>query len=129
MAEVRAAVKNAADPKQVARADRKTRDARLEHLANIKAVMSTVYGRAVMWQCLTDAGVYRSVWVPSAEIHYRAGRQDFGHELMATLLEADEVSYEQMEREARARAKRENDATDATHIKSAADTVEEQTQS
>lgn len=108
-------VRNAADPTQVRRAERKEKDAAVVRLEQLKAVMSTEVGRAVMWDLLERTGVYRSIWHPSAEIHYRAGRQDFGHELQALILEADEDLYDTMAREARTRARRANSETDAAH--------------
>lgn len=108
-------VRNAADPQQVKRAARKEQDAATRRLENLVGVMSTEIGRAVMWDLLERAGVFRSIWHPSAEIHYRAGRQDYGHELQALILEADEDLYDLMAREARARAKRAANETDAAH--------------
>lgn len=108
-------VRNAADSSQVRRAERKEKDAAARQLDQLRAVMSTEVGRAVMWDLLERAGVYRSIWHPSAEIHYRAGRQDFGHELQALILQADEDLYDLMAREARARAKRADNETDAAH--------------
>lgn len=111
----RAQVRNAADPQQVRRAERKERDAAAQVQAAMRAVMATVDGRMVMWDLLERAGVFRSIWHPSAEIHYRAGRQDYGHELQAVILAADEDLYDTMTREARARVKRANNETDAAH--------------
>jgi L-amino acid N-acyltransferase YncA len=102
MAEPRALVKNAADPKQVQYAQRKEkqRGERVNHA--LRAVMATPAGRVVMWELLTRAGIFRSVWEASAKIHYNAGRQDYGHELLATLIDVDEAAYQLMEREMRA---------------------------
>ena len=69
-------------------------------------MLNTVEGRYTLWTLLEDLGIFRSIWDPSARIHYNAGRQDAGHELMARIIAADPNRYEQMEREARARAKR-----------------------
>jgi phage baseplate assembly protein W len=115
MSEPRAQVRNAADPQQVKRAERRDRDAAAQVQASLKAVLSTTDGRAVMWELLERAGVFRSIWHPSAEIHYRAGRQDYGHELQALILACDEELYDAMTREARARAKRAANETDAAH--------------
>jgi len=98
-------VRNAADPKQVRAAGRKQERRELEFLNSVRATMATIEGRAVMWGLLERAGVFRSVWDPSARIHYNAGRQDFGHELLSLLLEADEQLYLLMEQEARQRAR------------------------
>lgn len=111
----RAEVRNAADPAQVNRARQNDRDRERQWLANVRAVMNTPHGRAVMWELVREARVYESIWCPNAEIHYRAGRQDYGHWLLAQLIAADDGLYELMEREARERAKRAARATDAAH--------------
>lgn len=99
---------NAADPRHVAFAARKERrrDETLRHA--LQLVLSTPPGRFVLWGLLERAGVYRSVWDASAKIHYNAGRQDFGHELLDLITTADEEGYLLMEREARARARSES---------------------
>lgn len=97
---------NAADPQQVAFAKRK--EAQEEELlrASLAAVMATVEGRVVMWGLLERAGVYRSTFDASgSRTFYNAGRQDFGHELLALLLEHAEEGYLLMEAEARRRAR------------------------
>lgn len=116
-------VKNAADPTQVKGAARRQREREEQLRASYAGVMSTEAGRMVMWDLLSSAGVYRSVWSPNSEIHYKAGRQDFGHELMATLLETNEGLYELMAREARARDKKA-DTTAAAEQTPRADTEE-----
>jgi hypothetical protein len=93
-------------------ADRKARRQAREYQQAVRQVLASEPGRRVFAHILHRAGVFHSIWTPSAEIHYRAGRQDFGHELMAEWLEADEELYDLMERENRARRKRD-DAEDA----------------
>jgi hypothetical protein len=94
--------RNASDPKQVRYAERKQRQREARFLAALREVLRTPAGRIVGWELLARAGVFRSVWDPSAKIHYNAGRQDYGHELLASMLEADEEAYQLMEREMRA---------------------------
>lgn len=101
----RAQVRNAATPAQVKGAGRRQREAEELRRASYAEVMSTMAGRLVMWDLLESAGVFRSIWSANAEIHYRAGQQDFGHLIMATLLETNEGLYELMQREARTRAR------------------------
>lgn len=107
---------NAADPRQVkdaARLERQRAERRRGHLA---AVMATYEGRAFCWDQLELAGIYRSIWDNSARIHYNAGRQDYGHELLAAMIDVSEEHYELMEREARERNKRDRDATQAARM-------------
>jgi hypothetical protein len=115
----RADVKNAADKQQVTRAAAKERRKYAQARAAVVAVLSTVDGRAFCWSLLESARVFESIWHPSAQIHYNAGRQDFGHQLMADLIAADERLYQLMESEARARLRREQADTDAAHTPSA----------
>lgn len=115
MNEDRAFQRNAADPRQVRFAARKERQQAEQERAAIKAVMTTLEGRFVLWSLLEKAGIFKSVWHPSAAIHYNSGRQDFGHELMARLIEVDEDLYQLMEREARARVRARNREVDAAH--------------
>jgi len=93
--------RNAADPRQVRYAERKSREVEARFFDALKDVLGTASGRFVCWVLLERAGIYRSIWDPSAKIHYNAGRQDFGHELLAALLAADEEGYQRMEREMR----------------------------
>jgi len=94
--------RNAADPRQVKYAARKERQLHDRVRDALRTVLSTPAGRIVLWDLLVRAGIFRSVWENSARIHYNAGRQDYGHELLAALVEADEDGYQLMEREMRA---------------------------
>lgn len=116
----RALVRNAADPKQVKFAEQ-VEKRRTERFAQaLIAVMNTEAGRTVMAQLIRRAGVYKSIWHPSSEIHYNAGRQDYGHELMADLVGIDENLYQTMEREEWAWNKQQERAIDAAHTQRAA---------
>jgi hypothetical protein len=119
-----ALVTNAADPAQVKHARRKEKDR--DHLFGeaLRAVLLTPAGRLVMWELLSRAGIFKSVFTPSAQIYYQAGKQDFGHELMALLIACDEELYLTMEREARARARRQDLETEAVHTAATGDKEE-----
>jgi hypothetical protein len=112
---------NAADPSQVRHAARIEKKRTARQLAALKAVMATPEGRMVMWNLLERAGIYRSIWHPSAQIHYNSGRQDFGHELLAMLTDADEEAYLTMEREMRTLARRESNESEAVRTNGAND--------
>lgn len=111
----RAEVRNAADPAQVKRAGRKVRDREALLTDALRLTLLQPAGRFVLWDLLERAGIYRSIVAPSPEIHYNAGRQDFGHELLALVVACDEELYALMEKEARERKAKENRATDAAH--------------
>ena len=105
---------NAADPKQVRNAERRTRRRDRDFLDSLEIVLASPHGRLVMWELLARAGVYRSVWDQSgSKTYYNAGRQDYGHELLTLLLEASPALYIEMETEARRREARERSEVEA----------------
>jgi hypothetical protein len=114
----RALMRNAADPRQVARAARKEREQGVRWEVMLRATLMTVEGRATLWELLARAGVFRSIFDPSSRIYYNAGRQDFGHELLAEITRVAPDLYIRMEAEARthqASLDREAEAADVTH--------------
>ncbi len=112
----RAEVRNAADPEQVRRAGRKMQRREDRVRATVRSVLGSDAGRAFCWELLERAGVFRSVFDPEpTRMSHNAGRQDFGHELIALLTSADEAGYLLMEREARERKRRDDRETDAAH--------------
>lgn len=115
----RAAVRNAADPQQVKNAGRSEKRRAAQFFDNLRAVMGTNYGRAVLWDLIRDAGVFESIYHPSSAIYYNAGRQDYGHKLMAQIITADPALYILMEREARERDARDDASQDAAQTPSA----------
>jgi hypothetical protein len=117
----RSLVRNAADPKQVGHAARKERERTAARRARLAATLRSVEGRAALMDILEDCKVYESIWHPSAAIHYNAGVQDVGHQLLARIIEADEQLYETMEREARERRRRLEREIDAAHTARATD--------
>lgn len=80
------------------------------HVGSLRQVLATAAGRLVLFALLDRASVFSSIWDASAKIHYNAGRQDFGHELMADALQADEQAYTTMLVEAKKRSLDEKSA-------------------
>ena len=109
-------VDNASDRGQVKAARRITEEQRRRFARALKAVMGTPDGRLVLWRMLEVAGVFKSIYAPNAEIYYRAGRQDYGHELMVELADCDETLYLEMEREARQRARSDAEEAKAARV-------------
>lgn len=85
-----AMVKNAASEKQVSKAKKKESYNRDKYLNDLEVVLSTQEGQRVIWDLLEKCGTFSSIWESSARIHYRSGKQDLGHELMADIAEAGE---------------------------------------
>lgn len=87
------------DPKLNRMLERKERR-RLEIFKGaLQVVMQTAEGRFVIWHWLRRAGIDKSVWSPSSEVHYNAGQQDFGFSMVADCKAADRDLYRQMEAE------------------------------
>lgn len=113
-------VRNAADPQQTKRAARIERRREERDAADLVAGMQTSEGRRMLWTRIKKCGVFQSVWEPSAKIHYNAGRQDVGHELLADVINASPDLYSLMEREARELQRREHMEIEAGHTTTAA---------
>jgi hypothetical protein len=104
----RSLVKNAGDPQQVKRAARVERRRQQREIDDIVAVMHSPEGRRFVAARIRICGVYGSVWEASAKIHYNAGRQDVGHQLMADIIAAAPELYTLMETEAREQQRRDD---------------------
>lgn len=87
----KALVKNAADKQQVKNAAENEKNVAERDLEDIRRVMSTPYGRRVIWRVLTECKVFGTVLHPSGSMtYYNSGRQDLGHWLMGEIVEAGE---------------------------------------
>lgn len=116
MADKTALVGNAADPEQVKRAGRKTRDARDGELADLRAVLATESGRRVLWRLLEHCQVFTSIYAEGAQIYANAGRQDVGHFVIAAIEAADPEGVFKLMVEARRREKRDAADNEASRI-------------
>lgn len=97
----------AADPAQVRRSRRRERRLEREREEVYRKALATVEGRALLWDLLERAGIFRSTAEQGLDwLAYRAGRQDFGHELQAMLIRVSADGFKLMQVEAIDRAKR-----------------------
>lgn len=94
------------DPQHVEdRTDAAEREAK-EVARAFRETLRTFEGRRTLWEVLTWCGTFQSILAADAlGMAFRAGQQDLGHKLIAQLTAADAGLYDQMAREARARAK------------------------
>jgi hypothetical protein len=97
---VKPLVRNAGDPEQVKSAGDVIEKRRFRELSDIAVMMAMPEGRRFAWRVLNQCGLLKSVWHPSAEIHYKAGQQDIGHWYLAEILEAQPTAFIQMLQEA-----------------------------
>lgn len=116
----RALVKNAADERQVKNARRYEQRRQNLFEGALRTVLTTVEGRLVLSELLDQAGLYASVYDHSGSLMYfKEGRRNFGLELRALLERVDEPGTDTMDRERRARLRRDAASIDASHTASA----------
>ncbi len=110
----RSLVANAGSERQVRAAQRREK-ARSDRLTdNLKTVLGTPAGRAVIYGLLVEARVYASVWSDhGSRMAFNVGQQDYGHWLLAQCIDADEALMQIMEREGRMFERGEDRLTDA----------------
>lgn len=95
-------VTNAADEGQVKSAGIKEKIGRDRDLDDMKKVLATDFGRRFVWRLLSRAKVFESIFETSSKIYYNAGIQDFGHYLVAEVVDANPDAYIQMMLDSRA---------------------------
>jgi len=110
-------VKNAADPKQVKRAERleARRFARLA--VALKVMLSTKEGRLVLRTIIDDSGLLRSSFDPNGSMMYfKEGRRSYGLEIRALCVEVDEDLVLLMDQEGTAQRRADESEIKAGHI-------------
>lgn len=102
MSEPRAAVRNAASAKQTKKASREERIALARNGADLRVVMSSPEGRRFIWNRVLGAtGLFESTMRSGIDYApYRAGQQDFGHELLKFIEDENPEGLLLMQREA-----------------------------
>jgi hypothetical protein len=80
-------VRNASDRKQLRAAKKVGKEEEKLQEADLRKVLSLPEGRRLLWRILKTCHVFESIWHPSALIHYQAGQQDLGHQLMVWINE------------------------------------------
>lgn len=113
-------VRNATDREQVKRAKRLERRREEVRYDAYRAVLERPEGRLLLWDLVLRAGVFDKGWTASAEIHARAGRRDYGLELMEYLQRIDPDKFQLMEREWWERQRRERTEIEAAHTAASA---------
>jgi len=113
---------NAARPTHIEHAEEAaTRLAKEERRAT-QEVLKTYEGRRLLWRILSACGIHESVYRGTpTDTAFRAGRQDLGHQLQAWLLDANDSLYDQMAREARARARQQQTVDRAVQARAGGD--------
>lgn len=118
--------RNAAQGQDVKNARRLERRREERNRQYLYAVMNTAAGRAFVWSWIGRLGVFGSIWEANARIHYNAGRQDAGHELMAAVIDVAPDLWQLMETEARQQAKRDEAEVVATQTARAGEPTDRQ---
>jgi len=96
----RALVANAADAEQVNDASKRESLAMRDSVRSWATILSLPEGRAVLWELMGMTKMHSTITVTSSEIYVRSGMRDVGLQIQAKILEVDEQSYLQMQKEA-----------------------------
>lgn len=112
-------VKNASSKRQVEFAKRKSKDAALQQLEDLRVVLGSEVGRRVLYRFLKSCSVFESIASPLELIAYNAGRQDVGHMLMALIEQADDTAIFTMMQEATVASRKDARERDAVHADAA----------
>ena len=87
---------------------RKTKVAlkRETEIAQLKMLLDSVHGRAVIWRILSQCGVYRTSFTGDSETFFKEGKRAVGLWLLDELFEADPAAFSLMQKEATDRGDR-----------------------
>ena len=97
-------VGNAADPRQVRKADRVQVSADERQRADLTSVLDSVQGRRVLWNLFEFTGVLQlsyAVGADAATTAYFEGRRSVGLAILSRINEIDPMAYGLMAKEAR----------------------------
>ena len=98
--EPRSLVQNASDARQVRNAGKEVRFNRENELEDLRVALGTPAGRRVFWRLLTMAGLTTTVLADGLEhVLVRAGRQEYGQEILGEIIEAGQDYYLKMQAE------------------------------
>jgi hypothetical protein len=117
--------RSASDPRSV-RTFERLEKRRIERFHQaLAAVMNTEAGRIVMATYLDHAGIERSPWTASAEIHYNVGWQDFGRAMKKDIEGVSRKLAQQMQREQWEWTEQQERTIEAAHTRTAAEMREQ----
>ena len=91
---------DAGDGKAVKKRKTKLQIQRENELEELKLVLSSPQGRAVLWRFLGKAGIYEEAFTGNSSTFYKCGKQALGLWLLSEITEADTKGYIQMQQEA-----------------------------
>jgi hypothetical protein len=116
-------VQNAASPAETTAAQkRRERRERRRHRV-LKAVLSTPEGREYLWDLIARAGVYETPFaIEPVLMAFKAGRQNFGLEIVKELTQNHPAEFLAMEREARSRQQAHESEVIAARVNAARET-------
>ena len=96
----KAFVKNAADEGQVLDAANEENKREKKELAELKSVLESKSGRALIWRYLSLCGVFQLSYTGNSETFFKEGKRDVGLKIMAEIMEASSDKYLLMQKEA-----------------------------
>lgn len=92
-------MKNAADRRQVKKAEKEIRLNDRDAEDDIVWVLSTRQGRRFLWKMLEKANVFRNAMTGNSQTFFNLGAQSIGQDLLREITEASPEAYIQMMKE------------------------------
>lgn len=118
-------VRNAASPKQNARARRKVADVRKQRSQRMRLQLSKYEGREFLWELISDCKVFEDIVGSNEAVREQLGERRIGLRLMADAAAHPEL-FRQMQVEATARAEKARREAEAYALDDAAEEKEQQ---
>lgn len=101
---------NAANRNVLSTQRRREKDRAKRARDDVRAVMSTPSGRRVMWQLLSDAGIFRTSFTGNSETFFREGARSLGLKVFTQIQENAPDLYMLMAQEAQTENKADAEA-------------------
>lgn len=97
---------NTAEEAQVSKRKTKASLRREKEVEQLKMLLASSDGRAVLWRVLSQAGVYRVSFDGTVHTYFKEGKRAVGLWLLDEIFEADPAAFAIMQREATERGER-----------------------
>jgi len=92
---------NIAEPEAIKKNLSKEKRRALREQADLKHVLSSKEGRAVIWRYLEECGIFQSSMGLDAWIYFKEGKRSIGLKLLQEVMSVDESKYLLMAKEAK----------------------------
>jgi hypothetical protein len=90
-------VKNSSNESEVRDAEVKAKLSQQNYDAQLKAVLSTDQGKAVIWKLLGDCRIFQTSFTGSSETFFLEGKRSIGLSILTDIMRVDPESFVKMQ--------------------------------